>query len=136
MKTENQNNFTVRLKVLKKIEEIGYALVPSNRKDSIFFHVAVIFQRNKILSIGQNSFKTHPIAKKYGHKGCCTHAEASAIIRHGIEDCTGLNMAVLRIDRRNNLTISKPCSSCRQLLGDCNLRNIYYTNKKGEWEKL
>lgn len=124
------------MKVLKKIEEIGYALVPANRKDSQFFHVAAIFQRNKILSIGQNSFKTHPLAKKYGHKGFCTHAEASSIIRHGVEDCTGLNIAVLRIDRRNCLTVSKPCLACESLINDCNFKNVYYTNKKGEWEKL
>ena len=124
------------MKVLKKIEEIAYALVPSNRKDTQFFHVAAIFQRNKILSIGQNSFKTHPLAKKFGHKGSCQHSELNAIIKYGMEDCSGLNMAVLRIDRRGKLNMSKPCYSCRKLIDHVLLRNIYYTNKRGEWEML
>ena len=124
------------MKVLKKIEEIGYALVPANRKDSQFFHVAAIFQRNKILSIGQNSFKTHPLAQRFGHRNASIHAECSAIIRHGTEDCSGLNLAVLRIGRRNNLTSSCPCISCQNLISWTNIRNVYYTNKKGDWEKL
>jgi deoxycytidylate deaminase len=124
------------MKVLNKIEEIGYALVPSNRKDSIFFHVAVIFQRNKILSIGQNSFKTHPIAKKFGHRNYATHAELSSIIRHGLDDCSGLSLAVLRIGRNNKLTMSKPCLCCQNVIKSVGLSKVYYTNKNGEWEKL
>ena len=124
------------MKVLKKIEEIGFALVPANRKDSQFFHVAAIFQRNKILSIGQNSFKTHPIAKEYGHKGNCLHAESSSIIRHGLEDCSGLSIAVLRIGRKNNLTTSKPCVACETLIKSVGIRKVYYTNKIGDWETL
>lgn len=136
MKIEKKNSFTGQPKTLKKLEEIAYALVPSNRKDTQFFHVAAIFQRNKILSIGQNSFKTHPIARTYGHKGDSLHAECSAAIRYGIEDCSGLNMAVLRIDRRNFLTISKPCAACQKLIDAIGIRNVYYTNRKGEWESL
>jgi hypothetical protein len=124
------------MKVLKKLEEIAYAMVPANRKDTQFFHVAAIFQRNKILSIGQNSFKTHPLAQKFGHNGNCLHSELACIIRHGMEDCSGLNMAVLRINRQNNLAMSKPCFACSKAIEAVNLGNVYYTNKKGEWEKL
>lgn len=124
------------MKVLKKIEEIGYALVPSNRSESCFFHVAAIFQRNKILSIGQNSFKTHPIAKKYGHRNSILHAEVAAIIRHGLEDCSGLNMAVLRINRKNDLTISKPCPCCQSIITNVGFKKVFFTNQKGQWEQL
>lgn len=124
------------MKILSKIEEISYAMLPANRKNSKFFHVAMIFKKNKILSIGQNSFKTHPIARKYGHRGFCTHAEASASLRYGVDDCHGLDMAVLRINRLNRLTISKPCVNCQYLIDSIGIKNVYYTNKKGEWEKL
>ena len=124
------------MKVLKKIEEIGFALVPSNRKDSQFFHVAAIFQRNKILSIGQNSFKTHTLAKKWGHKGNYIHAEIQAALKAQMDDFNGLNLAVLRINRMGKLALSKPCSCCHNFLLDAGFQRVFYTNKKGEWEKL
>lgn len=124
------------MKVLSKLEEIAYALVPANRKDTQFFHVAAIFQRNKILSIGQNSFKTHPLAQKWGHKGNFTHAELKAAINYATNDFNNVSMAVLRIDRRNLLAMSRPCSCCESFLLDSGIRRVFYTNEKGEWEKL
>ncbi len=121
------------MRVLKKIEEIGYALVPKNRQDSKFFHVAVIFQRNKILSIGQNSFKTHPVAKKYGHRNNVLHAEVAVIVRHGLDDCSGLNLAVLRINRKNELAISKPCECCQSVIDSIGFKKVFYTDKFGNW---
>lgn len=123
------------MKVLKKIEEIGYALVPSNRKDNQFFHVAAIFQRNKILSIGQNSFKTHTKARELGYSGACIHAELSSCLRLGEEDCSNYSMAVLRINRQNKLALSRPCPHCDALIRKLGFKKIYFTNKNGEWEK-
>ena len=124
------------MKVLKKIEEIGFALTPKNRRDSKFFHVAVIFQRNKILSIGQNSFKTHPVARKYGHRNSVLHAEVAAIIRHGLDDCSGLNLAVLRVNRNNELAISKPCVHCQSIIDNVGFKKVFYTNEQGVWEQV
>jgi deoxycytidylate deaminase len=124
------------VKILKKIEEVAFALEPANRTDCHFFHVAAIFKRNKILSIGQNSFKTHPIAQKYGHRNNSLHAEISSAIRYGNDDFSGLSMAVLRISRQHKLALSKPCEHCQKFLLDTNLKNIFYTDEQGNWRKL
>ena len=122
------------MKILQKIEEIAYALEPA--RNGTFFHVAAIFHKNKILSIGQNSFKTHPLAKKFGHRNSSIHAELSSIVRFGVEDCEGLSMAVLRIGRNGKLNLSRPCRCCQNLIQQVDIKNVYYTGGSGKWELL
>lgn len=125
-------------KILTRLEEIAFALLPANRKQTCtqFFHVAAIFHKNKILSIGVNGRKTHPMARKYGHRNNQIHAELSTIIKMGLTDLSKYNMAVLRINRRNGLAMSKPCKNCQKLILDTNIKNVFYTDRIGNWTKL
>ena len=41
-------------------------------------HVSLIFHKNKLVSIGTNQFKTHPLARKYGYVIDCVHSELDA----------------------------------------------------------
>jgi len=123
------------MKILKKFEEIGFAMVPNDRTQSQFFHVSFIFQKNKIYSIGVNSFKTHTRAKQLGYKGNAIHAELSSVLKFGLEDCSRYNIAVLRISRENKLAMSKPCYHCNKLIETLNFKRVFYTNKFGNWEQ-
>lgn len=122
-----------RIPVLKKLEEIAYAYLPANRKDCIFFHMAAVIHKRKIISLGHNSFKTHPLAKKYGHRNNSIHAELAAAIKHGTLDCEGLDLAVLRINRKNEISLSKPCVNCHSMLFDLGFNKIYYSNEERGW---
>ena len=124
------------MRIFKKFEEIAFAMVPVDRSNSQFFHVAFIFQKNKILSIGVNSFKTHTWARELGYKGDAIHAELSACLKLGEENCSRYNIAVLRINRQNSLAMSRPCPHCGALLRKLKFKRIFYTNGGGQWEKL
>lgn len=100
-------------------------------------HLAVIFKGNSILAIGENSHKTHPKTQIYGYPSFCKiHAELSACIRFGKEDCSKYSIAVVRIDRNGKFNQSRPCPGCQNVLRQLNFRKIYFTNETGNWEKL
>lgn len=123
-------------KILKRLEEIAYGLL-DHRGTIRCFHCAFIFRKNKILSIGLNSEKSHTLTKKFAyHKLAKCHAELKAAIRGGLDDYSDYNLAVLRIDRNNNLNNSKCCSGCFSMAKQLNFKNIYYTDKNGSWNNL
>lgn len=120
-----------------KLEEIAYALVPRYRGDMRCFHVAAIYYKRRLVSIGYNQVKTHPKVRQLGyHTISGVHAELKACIRAGKEDYSGHEIAVLRIDRNDGLNESKPCVTCNSLIESLNFRNCFYTNSVGEWMKL
>lgn len=96
---------------------------------------AVLLDRNKIITAKANSYKTHPILSKYS-KWPFQHAESACIISHGLDNCHGLDLLVTRINKKGNFTMAKPCPSCMALIRDVSLRNVYYTNWKGDLEQL
>jgi len=100
-----------------------------------FRHGAVIVNKNKILSVGHNSYKTHPIMAKYTifpH----LHAEQSAIINLGLFNCAGTDLYVVRINRQNDFMMSKPCIVCKRLIDEITIRNVYYTDRQGKHSTL
>ena len=100
-------------------------------------HVALIFKGNKILAIGRNSQKTHPKIKDYGYQDFCRlHAELSACIKFGKEDCSKYSMAVLRIDRNGHFNQSCPCESCKGVIRQLGFKKVYFTNEFGDWEEM
>jgi len=57
------------------------------------------------------------------------HSEMDAIIKLGLTDCSGLTLINTRIDRNNQLAMSKPCLGCTDMLRNLNFRRIYYFDK-------
>ncbi len=123
------------LKILNRFEEIAYALLPSTHSEEIRCrHFAFLFNKNRIISIGWNKIKSHPINNRYKyHKLCGLHAEIDVIIKSKREDFRNHSMAVLRIDKNNKLNNSAPCKFCGAALETLNLNRIYYTNDAGNW---
>jgi len=99
-------------------------------------HFAFILKRNKIITIGKNSKKTHPINQKYGYfQGTGLHAEACAVIRSGNVDHSKHTLVTFRIDRNENVAMGKPCEHCQKLLKDVAFKEVYYSNELGEFQK-
>jgi deoxycytidylate deaminase len=100
-------------------------------------HFAFILHKNRVVSIGRNSKKSHPINRKYGYfEGSGIHAEACAVIKSGKVDHSKNILVTFRIDRNEKVAMGKPCKHCQKLLGDVIFKEIYYSNEKGEFTKF
>ena len=95
---------------------------------------AVIVEKNSILSVGNNSYKTHPLMARRT-EWPFLHAEQLAIIRRGLDHCDGHDLYVVRILKNLNYAISFPCEVCRKLIFDVGIRNVFYINEDGQYSK-
>lgn len=128
-----------------KIIEVSYALINKHNADLRCRHFSFILDRNRIISIGLNSLKTHPKNLKYNYVNKLkenisnivgTHSELNAVIRLGEEDCSGLTLVNTRINRNNELDYSAPCSGCSDMIKQLNFRNIYFTDGHGRFMEI
>lgn len=128
-----------------KIIEVSYALINKHNADLRCRHFSFILDRNRIISIGLNSPKTHPLNLKYNYVNknnekisniVGTHSELSAVIRLGEEDCSRLTLVNTRINRNNMLDFSAPCSGCCDMIKQLNFKNVYFSNIQGKFDKL
>ena len=96
---------------------------------------SVLVNKNAIISVGNNSYKTHPLLK-HRTEWPFLHAEQHAIIRRGLDNCEGLDLYVVRILKNFNYAISYPCDVCKQLIKEVGIRNVYYIDVKGDFAKV
>jgi len=115
-----------QIKILDKAIEIASLLEGNKYK----LCAIITDKRNKILSIGCNSFvKTNPLQKKYADRlgepdKMYVHAEMGAIINlpYGSKPH---NIYVARVNRKPLL--AKPCAICQLAIKEAGIQNIYYT---------
>lgn len=133
-------------KRFNRLRDISLALVGRNSHPKCH-HFTFAYHGNKLLAIGMNKAKTHPInlSLPYYNKQdknhsisseVGLHSEVDCILKLGMSDCSKLTFFNFRIDKLNNVTISRPCNGCSHLLKQVGYKNIYFTNKIGELEKL
>jgi deoxycytidylate deaminase len=129
----------------KKLKELSLAMAPKHPTDQRCRHFSFILHKKKILAVGFNTPKTHPINLKHNfvnkknipiHDLVGTHSELSAVIKLGTEDCDGLVMVNTRVNRKNEIDSSMPCTGCTSFLQTLNFKKILYTNKQGDFEEL
>ena len=105
--------------------------------------------RNEIISIGYNSYKTHPLQKRFSKniEAIFKHAEVDCIInalRH--VDPSDLERSTLYVHRVKKLTkdhdywsdgYSEPCCGCKQAISHFKLRKVVYsTDEDYNYEEL
>jgi deoxycytidylate deaminase len=103
-------------------------------------HVAWILQKNRIVSIGVNSCRTHPIAKRLKIKklaeGQCAELNACLKVglshKDGLPDFSRFDMLIVRINKSGNFGNSRPCAGCRELIRQCGFHKVWYSDAKGE----
>ena len=122
----------------KRIIELSYALAGRRRHYQRCRHFSFIFNKNKLLSVGLNNPKTHPINLKYNYidrennkisEIVSTHSEVSAVIKLGAKYCDGLVIVNTRINRRNEIDYSFPCNGCMEMLKKLRFSKIIYTDR-------
>ena len=125
-----------------KIVEVTYALINKHNADLRCRHFSFILDRNRIISIGMNSTKTHPMNLKYNYINknkekisdiVGTHSELNAVIKLGIEDCSKLTLVNTRINRNNLLDHSAPCNGCSDMIKQLNFKNVYHTDSQADF---
>lgn len=103
-------------------------------------HFSFITRKNKIIAFGWNqSFKTHPLAAKYGHRFNSIHSELHAIKNFPypiseLRDYTLINARYSPGEKK--LTLAKPCSKCIYFLSCFSFREVLYTDNKGDFIAL
>jgi deoxycytidylate deaminase len=96
---------------------------------------AILDKRGNILSIGRNSYKTHPIMCNglYKEEQLYLHAEADAIVKATRidKDLSGCHMAVLRVKRGPDGkwvdALAKPCKGCMGLIDSVGIESVEWS---------
>ena len=96
---------------------------------------AVLIQKGQLVSVGVNSYKTHP-KRRHRSEFPYLHAEQQAIFRYGMDRCEGLDLYVARIWKNNQYAGSKPCEVCQQLIDVIGIKNTYYIDDEGQFATL
>lgn len=96
-------------------------------------HASAITYKKKVLAVGRNSYKTHPIMLTYGRneESLYLHAEIDAIVKtinlHGSEILKECTLWVLRINKKGELASSCPCLGCRKAIDAFGIKNLEHT---------
>ena len=101
---------------------------------------AAIVCGGKVISVGVNMNKTHPMQKKYNkyrnidkpmHHNL--HAEMDAILQacNQFDDIKNLKVFVYRETKDGKRAMARPCAACMQALRDYGIYEIYYTTDTG-----
>lgn len=107
----------------------------------------IVVYDNKIIGMGFNSKKTHPLQKVYNVErfSCdntphCMHAEVHALaglIHNKAINWKKVSIYNYRETKDGCLAMSKPCPSCMKLIKDLGIKDIYYTSNDGYvYEKI
>ena len=103
-----------------------------------------IVKKNKILAVGVNQLKSHPMQKRYNkfrplnndNINNNIHAELDAVIKCNKDDLIGASIYVYRESSDTQLRMCKPCEACTELIKRCGIKTIYYTDVDGYYSRL
>jgi deoxycytidylate deaminase len=129
----------------KRLEDIALSLIDysSGRR---CHHVSFILQKNKIVAIGVNQPKTHPVnlinrkvSKITGQdysdqKHTCSEFNAILKLKRrtniDTKKCTLINV---RYDNNGRIALSKPCQSCENLLRYFEFKKVIWSGNDGKY---
>lgn len=94
-------------------------------------HVSLIIHKNRIVSVGTNSFKTHPKAKQIGYHFEEMHSELDALQKVPFKlKKKKLILVNVRFNRFGQLRMSRPCELCTPWCKEI-FHEIYFTTNEG-----
>ena len=86
---------------------------------------ALVVSKNRVLSVGYNQPKTHPISKDTERQQL--HAEMSALLRCPDAIVEGAEVVVARLKPSGKPGLAKPCEACQGILKRFGVRRVFYT---------
>lgn len=112
--------------------ERGIRVAESAAKQSACFQFrvgAALLRKKQVVRTGRNSPSTHPKSKT---RFCKIHAEFDCLVGLTSEDCDGATLYVVRLRRRGERAMARPCPHCWLLAQRLGVRKVVYTNQAGE----
>lgn len=97
---------------------------------------AGVVYKNRLVAVGKNSYKSHPLMSKFGKnpEAIYLHAEVDAIKNAlrvlSLQELEKSDILVVRVRREGHdfqTCLAKPCEGCMRAITTFNLRNLYYT---------
>ena len=114
----------------------AYARRASYNSDCGHLLGAAAFYNGKLLALGWNSNKTHPMQAHYNsqergfdgyHFKSTIHAEMMVINKIKYLDIDFSKVKVFVWRGKHEPRLSKPCAACEKALRDLGIRHVYYT---------
>lgn len=101
------------------------------------FNVCFAVKKSKIVAIGLNDYDRRMTGyckslkatyKKYGQDSYepCLHAEMSALLKLGHDDCSDMSFYNVRLNKACHCCNSQPCSNCLHMLNLVGFKHIYF----------
>lgn len=97
-------------------------------------HSTAIVLKNRIIAIGVNKLKTHPIMLNFNYasdKKIFIHSEMDALIKvlniWGPDILKQCKLYNLRVTNTNRIAMSKPCQGCMNAIQGFGLKRIFWT---------
>lgn len=114
-------------KRIQRLLEMAYPLcleIPRPKK-----HVSLILRKGKVVAIGSNAMKTHPIAKEHGYMFEEMHSELDAFLKVDPPK-RDLVLFNIRFNRFGQMRMARPCHRCMPWCVGC-FDAIWYTTNEG-----
>ncbi len=121
-------------KKLSRAIEIAKCLKPF-KQNGQQFHVSIAYAKNKIVSIGYNSYTHENLDHRFGkykptragsNYRACRHSETEMLrrLKGSTKDLTICNV---RIDNNGEPAIASPCRNCLKILDSLGYRRILFS---------
>lgn len=114
---------------LQKLKEVAEDSEPVSK---VRLAAAIVY-KNKIVSIGRNQYKTHPIMLRFckNPEAIFLHAEVDAINKAtkilNKNELAKATLVVLRIKKDGSYGMAKPCEGCQDCINHYNIKKVFYT---------
>ena len=96
-------------------------------------HGCVIVKGGRVISVGVNTFRNHPLFVSDPNRNSSYHAEINAM--RGVE-VKGATVYVARISRNNSPVLSAPCIFCMHAIMKSGAKRIVWTTNTNEPEEI
>lgn len=115
---------------ITKYREIAKEVVFNAERWRNHNHASIVLSNNRILGIGTNRRKTHPMAMKYGYRSCELHSELDALLKVPKNLRKDMILLNFRFGPKGDMKLSKPCKLCLPWCIDT-FKEIYYSVPDG-----
>lgn len=136
------------MKVKKDILDTLAKVAAANDGSNIRFAAAIV-RGNKIVSVGFNHMKSHPLQAKYckNEHAIFLHAEIAAIKNAlkelSVEDLSKTDLYITRVKKPKSFSkkfvwgLARPCCGCQRAIEEFGIRGVVYTtDEDGTYEVM
>lgn len=96
-------------------------------------HVSLIVRKGRVLAIGTNAFKGHPLATRIGYRFGEQHSELNALIKCSQRE--RITLVNVRFNKDDQMRMARPCQLCLPWCASL-FDEIYYTCPDGNIRQL